>query len=62
MYILDTGKARGCPAGDKCDKYEPSEFMLRSAQLSGKRSWKPKPIKPYKKKGDIKNESENLKG
>ena len=21
-YILITGKSRGCPAGDECDKYE----------------------------------------
>lgn len=52
IYILDKGKARGCPVGDDCDKYDPGEDVYRQPQPSGRRSWKPKPIKPYKKKGN----------
>lgn len=28
-YFLKTGKLRGCPAGDECDKYIPSEECLK---------------------------------
>ena len=31
-YMLTTGKRRGCPAGDECDKFIPSEECIK---LSG---------------------------
>lgn len=48
LYILDTGKARGCPAGDECDKYEEKD-RVRMLDVYGKqhpnsRKWKGKQI------------------
>lgn len=48
LYILDTGEARGCPAGDECDKYEQIETLRMidpyGNNRPGYRKWKPKKI------------------